>query len=167
MKYEKYPSIKGYWNWHYPFFSLRNFISILPYRLRDCYWRIRYGWCPTDCWDMETWLLTTLPNMLRYLTQHHWAYKSYEEPESYDGEHNDKWEAFLWGLSDKLIECREDYWENQNEFIQTFYKEFEKDKKVKLDPRYFERARELEAERQKHMSATFKELGENLTSLWD
>lgn len=43
------------------------YVKYFFYALRDCYHRIRYGFCPSDVFDMDNYLARLLPAMLRQL----------------------------------------------------------------------------------------------------
>ena len=177
MKYEPYTCsyLKHrfyYWLRH-PLHAMHSIFITTP---RNWYWRIRYGWCPSDVWNYDEWCITILANALEYLARHHNGYPTSisDKPESYEEENADRYAAWLWGMRDKLLQCRESYWDKLNPYEKQMMewidsKEF--NIKTKEQPEfmehYYEEAKRLGQARIDHITSTFKELGEHLLWLWD
>lgn len=62
--YNMFPYATHYMLRH-PWLYLRH----IGYALRDCYHRIRYGFCPSDVYDMDDYLAKLLPAMLHQLAE--------------------------------------------------------------------------------------------------
>ena len=76
-------------------------------RLRDYYLNIKYsiqrvhrGWCNMDTFEIDSWFLNVVPEMLRYLREHKCGFPGYIEGEKCSSE---DWDNIL----DKMIECFE------------------------------------------------------------
>ena len=67
----------------------RLYVKYFFYALRDCYHRIRYGFCPSDVFDMDSYLARLLPAMLRQLAD------GYGYPGDDEFPTNEAWTSYL------------------------------------------------------------------------
>ena len=127
--------------------------------LKNAYRRAKYGWAYSDCWNMDSWLLEILPQMLRHMADEGCAYPGYEPFET-----PEKWEDWLHSMADVLESLQEDNWYSQNEYAKDFHIRHN-DKE--LDQLYFLETENLYNERQQLLENTFAQLVKNFNSLWD
>ena len=151
------------------------------YNLKSVYMRAKYGYCYTDIWCMENWLLEILPPMFRHLADHGCAYPG-EEPFNTP----EKWHDWLHSVADVLESLQEKNWYSQNEYEEDFHemsraRRFAKEKNNHITTTmtyndedfqmikelYFSRARELQKERKKLLIDTGHEIFQYLDYLWD
>ena len=148
--------------------------------IRDAYRRAVYGWTYRDVWELEYFLLEILPPMLRYMADYGKAYPGVEPfftPE--------EWRNWLHHMADSFAKIAdEEYWEQQrNEYYEewealinyednpnlttTFDYDTSPEHRKEINHLYWERMKELCAERQKLIEDTFSEMAKHYFCLWD
>ena len=84
----------------------------------------------SDVWDLDHYLLTLLPAMLRRLADEGMSYPGiapFETPE--------KWETWLREMADKLESLQEDWAETRNEYDEPYFHALEEHRRVRrADP---------------------------------
>ena len=157
-----------------------SWIRELFFNIRDAFRRAIYGWTYRDVWELDYFLLTILPPMLRYMAEHGHGYPGTEPfttPE--------KWQTWLRHIADDFAKIGdEDYWEYQrNEYYEewealmeyqdhpnlttTFDYDTSEEHIKEINHLYWERMKELNVERQKLINDTFAEMAEHYFCLWD
>ncbi len=149
--------------------------------LKNAWYRAIKGYCYTDLWNINDWLLEVLPNMLQELADKHCAYPGqppFKTPED--------WEDWLRKIADQLIKLREDEEEHENQYARVYYAALAErraancnntslavtntlndEELLRLRDKYFIRRDEIIAEKQALAIETGKELFEYLNYLWD
>ena len=158
-----------------------------PWRFfRELYYSFKYAWQRAtkgysyyDSMDMDDFLLHVIPGMLRDIANGD-SFPGIEPFETYE-----KWQDYCNSLADVFESLQEENWsEGRNEWQDKFDAAFATlhpplhpnitttieyvptEEANKICKMYFEREKELAAERQKLIEDTFTELGRNLTKLW-
>lgn len=174
MKYSvfSYPyTIRYYlthpWKWVQDFFL----------NCKAAYRRAIYGWTWTDCWELYDWILHVFPEMFRHMANNGCGY-----PARAPFETSEKWHDWLNSIADVLESCQDENWEHQNEYEQEFddtvdvwqaqqknhiahtisEEEFKHIKDL-----YFNREKELHAQRCELIKDTLNQIGEHFFDLWD
>lgn len=152
---------------------------------QNCYhgWRRAiYGWTWEDCWNLEDWLFTILPPMLRHMADHGSGYPGNDEFDT-----PEKWSKWLHDTADTLEHLSdEDWWDNHNEYSEEFYhlseenRHYEKNENGSLrvtwndSPDYNEirdkwmaRSMELNEKRQKTIEDVMNDIARHAEMLWD
>ena len=140
------------------------------WNFRNFFHRGRFGFGYCDVWCMDEYLLSVIPLMLRHLAEYSCGYpgtEPYETPEKYT--------MFLRRLAEKFENCREENIDRKNEYSKTFdemiknkrnYDELT-DEEKELRNKYFNRAMEIQKERDEAIVRAYTELAENHNILWD
>ena len=133
--------------------------------ITNAWHRVKYGWCWIDLWNMDTYLLDILPQMLHTLAAKADGYpgrEPFETPE--------KWTEWLNSIADRLENCTEENLKKQNEYSEEYMKNLMNHglhESTELDKKYFAREKELFAGAQKTVQECFTELGKHFYLLWD
>lgn len=165
--YSTYYYIRHPWKW----------IEHLCNNIKMAYQRIKYGYCYTDVYNIDHYLLEILPRMLRELAledSHPCSFQTIEE-----------WHNWLESMADVFESLPIDNWKTKNEFADDFYSLCDKCRYIEKDEKgfthvkwveteelkdlknlYFERNKELKEEREILLQDTFKLLGQHLDELW-
>lgn len=144
--------------------------------------RTTRGWADRDAWNMDTWFLHTIPQMLRHLAQHSHGYPGVPPFDGDDGA--ERWKDWLLetaglldtGLEDwqdahneyyeEYMEHLMDNWEpptkNNNGFLVHKSREF-----TELDEKYFARVEELRVQGEKNVQEALSRISEYFYCLWD
>lgn len=127
--------------------------------------RATKGWCYGDCWDMDTWFLDVVPEMLKHLADYGCGYK---------GDSPEEWHDHLYGIANLLENAREDVRDQKNEYAEAYKKElqiragggtYSPTDTVKS---YYRRDRELAEEQDIMIEEALKLIAETpLKALWD
>lgn len=96
------------WNWKRPFHSLKN-----------CWWRITKGYCPSDTWDWYTYIAQLIHDSLMYLAANHMG--TMMEYENNDEGYTDKLESIARNILN-ATNYEETY---DNPFRKDYYKDLE------------------------------------------
>ena len=142
--------------------------------------RATKGFAASDVWDLDHYLLTLLPAMLRKLADEGMSYPGiapFETPE--------KWETWLREMADKLESLQEDWAETRNEYDEPYFHALEEHRRVRradpsiirydtyndedleiLHDKWLARVNELNQEQKDFTIKTFEELGRYLGFLW-
>jgi len=141
--------------------------------VRAAYRRVKNGWCYTDAYNLDYWLLDVLPPMLRAISEEP-AYPGTGKFDTYE-----KWQAWLREQAAKLEQCREDAMKNKYE--DDFMKACEQRNAVKgitvnydisdeefkqLRDNYFNEIQRIHNLQTQLVKEVFEELGENFFCLW-
>ena len=137
---------KSVWNWRHPIRKLKNWKMDWKFARQ----RVRRGYCDSDWWDLDNWLLEVLPNMLEELADKADTYPGYREFDTFE-----KWQSYLRQLACDLRECSSDAAERMNEYSGTYSNE------------YFARAREIKEYQDKLREDVGVRLFRVLPHLWD
>ena len=148
---------------------------------KNGWYRATKGYGYTDLWNIDNWLLTVLPAMLRELAERHNAY-----PGQPPFETSEKWEAWLIDMAERLEYLQEDDDEKENEYAKAFYSEMDLRRRVtdngnmltitytsndeefeQLRQNYFRRCREIVEKKRKLAKEVGEELFGYLHCLWD
>ena len=120
--------------------------------IKRAWQRVTRGYCDSDVWNMDSWLLAILPPMLRQLRD--------DEVGAYPGvepfETPEKWERWLGMMADR-IELLQDDWGEEVELNYTNDEERQK---------CIARMKELSEYQQATTIEVFTELGRHLYQLW-
>lgn len=171
------------WDWPY---STKHYLTHpwlwfkhLGYNFRDAYRRARYGWTYVDVWNMDVWLMRTIPPMLRHMATHGCAYpgrEPFDTPE--------KWHKWLVTVSSLLESGLEDNQNNCNEYYNDYINSLS-DKWTETytdengavhhevngisaaDRQYFDRAEEIGKDAAANVEKAFQEISKNFFDLWD
>jgi len=155
------------------------YLRFLARACRNACQRIAKGYCDFDIMDIDDWLLSVLPAMLKELAGKP-AYPGYEPFDT-----PEKWEAWLNDTAAKLTSYREDWAETRNEYekeyqdrldkcieksgygLTTWSCDYSKDPGLlELKDKWSARIKELDAVQCFQQAQTFAEIGENLKALW-
>ena len=135
--------------------------------------RIKYGWCYMDAYNMDNWILSVFPDMLRRIADDD-GYPGYPPFDTYE-----KWGEWLRQQATKLETCREDVIINQYE--EDFFKAADERRQVNgitvsysmsdeefqtLKNNYFKEVEEINKIRANLVKEVFNELGEHFFKLW-
>lgn len=149
------------WGWRHPIRRLRE----LPYILRNSYYRIRFGFCPTDVWNLDNWLLEILPPMLRYLRNKGIGFPGNEEFPS-----EACWRDWLTQLAAAIEDNQEANVEKKNPWRLAWHKELREnghDIDEELRKLFWEEEEKIAAKRQAALTAIGEDLFSHLLDLWD
>lgn len=158
------------------------FIKETGYNLRAAWMRITKGYCYVDCWDLENWLFTVLPPMLRHIADHGSGYPGNDEFDT-----PEKWSKWLHDTADTLERLSdEDWWDNHNEYSEEFYRLSEENRHCEEDgngglrvtwsdsadyneirDKWMARSMELKEERQKAIEDVMMDIARHAEMLWD
>lgn len=139
--------------------------------------RVKYGFCKSDCWEIYSWLLETLPQMLETLKEEgigvSYQFKeSPDEPWEKTSERQDKYyEEMIQHFYNAKEDC--DKAEQKNEWKIQYEKTLESfegrdcDTYSTVAKKYWDRENELSDWRQKEIEQAFKMLAKVFYSLWD
>ena len=162
--------------WGRPQYYLRHpikFFKDFGCNVRAAYRRVKNGWCYTDAYNLDYWLLDVLPPMLRAISEE----PTYPETGKFDT--YEKWQAWLREQASKLEQCREDAM--TNEYEDDFMKACEQRRVVKgitvscdlsdeefkqLRDNYFNEIKRIHNLQTQLAKEVFEELGENFFYLW-
>ena len=117
-----YPYSKRYYLTH-PW----KFFKDMWINFKNGWYRATKGYGYTDLWNIDDWLITILPAMLRELADKHCAYPGVEPFET-----PEKWEAWLRDMADRIEYLQEDYEEKENEYAELFHIVMEQKRKVEV-----------------------------------
>ena len=176
------------WNWCY---SKRyylthpwKFFSELWSNLKAGWMRATKGYCYGDVWNLDRWLTSILPPMLRHMADHGSAYPGSEPFNS-----PEEWHDWLHSVADVMETIYDDdyWWEKKNEYhdeweaLTDYY--YNSNRNITMtgndnydySPEHFEevkrlyskRMREIAAERQQIINNVFNEIAHALDCLWD
>ena len=141
-----------------------------------CAWqRATRGYCDMDWFNMDTWMLEILPPMLRKMANG----SAYPGHEPFDTP--EKWENWLKSMADVLESVQEENWDGQNEyyhdwiassehrwnFTSTWTTTYTDEDRERIKEKYFVREQELRTQRLALIEDCFKQLAQNIDSLWD
>lgn len=150
--------------------------------IRDAYRRARYGWTYVDCWNWDTWFLSTTPAMLRHMADYGSAYPGYPP---FDGDHGtEKWHEWLHEVADLLETGLEDWQDEHNEYYDEFIRQLDTKwepaftdehgfihhkpkERSELENKYFARHKELSDQGEKNVRRALSMIAEHFYSLWD
>lgn len=76
--------------------------------IKNMIYRARYGFCYTDAWNMDTWMLFILPKMLRHVAKYGIGYPGNDEFPTIEA-----WHKWLNDTAFKLEFLQEENWENR------------------------------------------------------
>ena len=145
--------------------------------------RATRGYCDSDVWNIDSWLLALLPSMLRDLAND--PVGAYPGVEPFDTP--EKWHYWLLKMADKFEELQTDWVESKNEYEDEYMKLMEesqvmskgedklircnfifKDEKYaeELRQKWLSRIKELRQEQDAATIAAFTELAEHFYALW-
>jgi len=134
--------------------------------LKNAKMRIIRGWCWSDLWNMDNYLMEIIPDMLRTLASDGQTYpgrEPFETPE--------KWHSWLYYAADELDSCKEENYEKKNEYYEAYIKRL-KDWKLNAetaeeDKKYFTRDIELHKEAIAKRTKILSEIIKYFDWLWD
>ena len=153
------------------------FVKEIYWNIRNFIHRGRYGFAYVDVWNFCEWYPRVAANALCYLAEHGSGYPGYEPWET-----TEKWKQYLYELACKLEHCANAqdicFHEGANEFEDAFHSmmEIAREKNIDINEipeytsikeKYFAREHELSEIDGKFIENTYKELGANLSRLWD
>lgn len=138
----------------------------------ECFKNVKFAWqratrgyCDLDWWDMDNWLLSVLPSMLKTIAD---KTISYPAPFDYKNEDDDKyykdWVNFLKQLAADIEWCREDNIDKENEYYEAFHNDIHNDE---IREKYIQRCTELDNMRKEKIKTAFAALAEHIWELWD
>lgn len=141
------------------------FLRELRNNMRNAIMRVRYGWCHYDIWNMDNWMLTVLPEMLRYLAENGCGYPGTDEfPTS------EAWENWLKYIAASLESCKEDEVEKRNPYNKGYHHELEvhfNEMDEELRENYWTEQKRLWEERNELLKQVGTDLFAHLDNLWD
>lgn len=129
--------------------------------LRSAWERATKGYCYSDVWNIDLWLLNILPAMFRDMAASGCGYPGpgteFDTPE--------KWRDHLLAMADVLESLQfENYWEDANEYKDEYLHSPTRNEVKEL---FFAREQELYEQRQQLLQDTFLTLAYNLDKYWD
>jgi len=143
--------------------------------------RATKGWCYTDVWELGYWLLEILPPMFKHMAAHGCSYPGNDEFPTYE-----TWQAWLRKMAADIEYVQEENVEKRNEYKEDFHNSFnmrppeeepgskfvtitwnESPDHKEITKKYFERMKELDAERREKLILVFTELARKIPTLWD
>ena len=152
------------WDWRHPFRSIRN-----------CWWRVTKGFCPSDTWDWYTYQANLIHDSLMYLAAHHFG-TPYEYIDKPDG-----WTDKLEQAARKILDasCWEDIYDNP--FRDKYFNQLDKAKDtgtegtkidsskvdILLEWHYRNIEQKNEEKAKKELKEAFDWLYDNWFDLWD
>lgn len=162
---KKYRSKLNCWNWGHPIRSIKN-----------AYWRITRGFCPSDVWDWYTYEAEHIKATLYYLAAH-----KVGVPVKYEG-NEAMYDAELEKIGSTLVSASN--WEDvyDNPFEEAFFKELEKTEHIYLDDGTHKMITHVDENLRKHytditkknfkraqreVKQSLKWLADNWFDLWD
>ena len=165
MSRKKHPLCMWYWTrrkrWYlrHPLMWCQEFKT----NVKNCYLRIRDGWCPDDVWSWDTWFVRVVPPMLRYLAEHGCAYPGtdpFDTPE--------KWHDWLNYLA-AMIGSGDTAWQDaHNEYYNKYMDSlFDKNEDKELTKNYFTKEKELFDIGHSNVKRALFEMGEHFFKIWD
>lgn len=154
------------------------FFADLRDSFRAMWMRATKGYCYSDVWNMNTWMLEIFPPMLRHMAEYGCAY-----PGDNEFDIPEKWNDYLNSLADIFELLQEENWLNKNEYedkyfhaVDMFYDRHpnltttttltQKDIDT-LHDKWIKRVEELNKERQETINDVFKSLARIFDALWD
>ena len=151
--------------------------------IRNAYRRARYGWCYSDCWNLDSWFCSVFPPMLRHMADKGSAYPGQEPFET-----PEKWHDWLHKMADTIERLQYDDWlEDNNEYSKDYEKTFEDEEYKEKHPEgpfltttfdtalskeevreaYYERCKEIAKTREQFLEDFGRSLFKYFDSLWD
>lgn len=129
--------------------------------VKNTYMRARYGWCPMDVWNWDSWFINVAPAMFRYLANNGCGYPGDMTP--------DKWKQWLLDMAFMLEECSEEKYEVKNEYYGAYVRSFdmEENERKEIAAKYLGRDKELAFEADKRLKEFFVRLSERFWDMWD
>lgn len=104
-----------------PSYYLRHPIEWVKLKCRQIKWayqRIIYGWCESDSWDIDSWYLKVMPNLLRHLAANTHSFPGNNEFPTYES-----WVAKLNEVADAIEGYDESQWDKKNEYYEEYMNE--------------------------------------------
>lgn len=160
----------GYTSWRHPIHNLRQLFRNLRYGWQ----RAVKGYCDVDVWDIDSWLVDTLPNMLLDLKETHCAYPGENRTDGCSCS-NEEWEEILGQMAYDFWAAGEDRLPNKfDEAVDAIFAQkphpwedhwtpAERDVMVQRRKEYLR----LAEERKKHKNAACDALKKWFFHLWD
>lgn len=148
-------------------------IKDMYYNCKAARERARQGYATRDIWNLDKWLLTILPPMLRELANDpDGAYpgtEPFETPE--------KWELWLYNMAKQIESLQEDWAETKNEYEEKYialwaeqhpyHNQAHSDEELDdLREKWLARVQELDEQQQELTIKVFEEIGRHLYQLW-
>ena len=145
--------------------------------IQNAWRRSVYGWTYSDAWDLDTWIVRTLPPMLRHIATYGSAYPGqtpFETPE--------KWHDWLHEMADLLETGREDWQDEHNEYRDEYMKHLTDGWNTRLDDngnvihkrttnditdKYLARENELMKQSEQNVYTALGMIREHFWELWD
>ena len=131
--------------------------------LKNRYIRSKKGWCPSDTWDLNTYVAKITAEMLDYLAERHVGL-----PPSYGA--SEQWEKELRECSKNLRSWLNNDTNSLNEYSKEFIKQVLINPST-VDPllreKYYEKEKELYQKRYDNLILAFKWLMQHWEDLWD
>lgn len=176
-------SVNSVWDWPYctKYYWTHPWVWFkhLGQNIRDAYRRARYGWTYVDVWNMDVWIMRTLPPMLRHMATHGSAYPGHEPFET-----PERWHEWLNKMADLLESGLEEKQNNCNEFYNEYIKSLEDDLSIiytdengmihykskglsAADHEYFNRAEEIAKDAANNVHNAMSQLGMYFNNLWN
>ncbi len=157
------------WRWPYStryyFTHPWKWFKHLGQNIRDAYRRARYGWTYGDVWDMDMWMMNTLPPMLRHMADKGCAYPGRPPFETIE-----KWHKWLHAMADLLESGFEDNQDKCNEYYNEYMEHLfdpPETRVTEMDNDYFNRAAEIAKDAEANVANAMRQLGEHFFELWD
>lgn len=104
-----------------PRYYLRHPFEWIKMKCRQIKWayqRVRYGWCESDTWDIDSWFLKVFPNMLNHYADETHSYPGTEEYPTYES-----WRDKLYEVAAAIKGYNETEWDSKNEYYNEYYEE--------------------------------------------
>lgn len=148
---------------HHPVIWFRH----LKRSLRNAKLRVTKGWCPSDTWDMNDWMGTVLPEMLRYMAKEHMCYPGndkYSTPEA--------WEDWLNSVADVLEYGADQDYDSENEYTELYNQAMRSTgisaaDKIEIKDKYIKRMEEIIKAKRASAEDAMTQIGKNFHLLWD
>lgn len=142
--------------------------------------RATRGYCDSDVWSMDSWLLALLPDMLRDLAND--PVGAYPGVEPFDTP--EKWRNWLFKMAAKFLELQDNWPETRNEYENEYMRLVDESRVIKnnttcynfifkdkayaeeLRQKWLSRIKELNDAQNAATVAAFSELAEHFYALW-
>jgi len=142
--------------WRYFTYNPIKWCKRLIRAMKMAYQRIDRGWCMWDLWDMDRWMLDTLPEMLDALGERGSAY-----PEAFESK--EKWVEWLKEQARLLRTGREE----EQAAANPYYKEVIEQGNFNFRKEYWAEVKRIVEKSRNNIRVAFSNLGEHFYDLWD
>lgn len=131
--------------------------------IRAAYMRTHYGWCYGDVWNIDQWIMNTLPPMLRHVAENGMSYPI-------EFESVERWHKWLNAMADLLESGFEENQNNCNEYYNEYVAHIGDPSELRvteMNRDYYRRAQEIGEDAADNVAYAMQQLGKYFFDLQD